>query len=248
MKKHVVLISMALCAALLLAGCISIDFGFTPENAIRGNGDRVTRENALDGELKGVRTNSVIDVVLDPELKDTFILEGDSNILDVVSADQVGGVLELGFKGHTNIMSPVNVKVYVPFMDSGILEASSVGSITMKSGVLKGDSFRLAASSVGRIDLNIQTEELIANASSTGSITLTGRADKADITLSSVGSFEGYGLWIVDARVTVSSTGSAHLMVSGTLDANVSSVGSVIYGGAPEVNVTGDGLGTVKPR
>ncbi len=246
MRKHVVLISLILCVSLCLAGCISIGFG---GESVRGNGDRVTREKALGGELKGVRTSSLINVILDPELEGKFILEGDSNILDLVKAEQFGGVLELGFKDGVSILSPVDVKAYVPFMDGGTLEASSVGSITMKGGTLKGDSFRLTSSSVGSIELDIETEELIADASSTGSITLTGNADTARITLSSVGSFNGYGFAIGDARVTVSSMGSAYVTVSGVLDANVSSVGSIVYDGDPDkVNASSDSLGAVKPR
>jgi hypothetical protein len=83
---------MSAMLAAVSAGCISIDLG---GESISGNGDRVTREKALDGELKGVRTSSLINVILDPELDGRFILEGDSNILDIVKVEQSGGMLEL---------------------------------------------------------------------------------------------------------------------------------------------------------
>jgi hypothetical protein len=247
MKKRIVIFVLCMITILsaCLAGCININIG----NTVRGNGDKVTREKTFESELKGVSTSSMIDVILDPELEGKCILEGDSNLLDLVKAEQYGGVLELGFQNNINILPPVNVTVYVPFMDGGTIEASSVGSVSMKSGTLTGDSFRISVSSAGSIDLDIETKELRANGSSTGSITLTGSADRADITLSSVGSFNGYGLAVGDARVNVSSVGSAYVNVSGRLDATVSSVGSVVYDGDPEeVRTSGDSLGAVKPR
>lgn len=245
MKKHVILLSLILCVTLLFAGCIYIDLGSNP---MKGNGDKETRDIVLEGELKGIVTTSTIDVVLDPELDGKFILEGDSYILELVTVHQGGGTLELGFDPGTNLLPPTDVTAYVPYINGGRLETSSMGSITMKGGTLKGDRFELIVSSMGGINLNIETKELRADSSSMGTITLTGTADTADITLSSMGGFEGYGLAVSDARVAVSSMGSAHVNVSGTLDANVSSIGSVVYDGDPEVHASGSGHGGVKPR
>lgn len=248
MKKFI-RFSLVLCLTIVsitFSGCY-----LSGNNVVKGNSERVTREITLESELKGVRTMSVIDVILDPSLEGEIILEGDSNILDIVTAEQKsGGILELGFERNTSIMSVVNVKVYVPYINGGLLEVMSVGSITQKDDqVLAGDSFDLRISSTGNIELAIETKELTVNDASTGTIRLTGSADAADITLSSTGSFEGYDFKLGDAVITVSSTGSAYVNVSGDLEAMVSGTGSVIFDGDPKsIDARGGGLGTVRSR
>lgn len=249
-KEFRILLVLCLIAALVLslAGCVYFSPG---TRTITGSGKNTTKETDLKQELKGVSTSSVINVILDPELEGKFRLEGDSNILDYIVAEQGSdGILRLGFQPGISILSAAYINAYVPRINGGLFETSSVGSITMKgSEALSGDRFDIVISSTGSITLAINTKELRVNDSSTGTVTLTGSAQKADITLSSTGSFEGYGLAAGDTTVVISSTGSAYVNVSGQLDATVSSVGSVIYEGSPKkVNTHGGGMGSVMAK
>lgn len=245
-NRYLLVLLILLFAAMPLTGCININIG---SDIVNGSGKIITKDIALEHTLTGVKTMSAIDVVFDPSMKDNIKLEGDDNILEYVQVRQNGnGVLEIDFKENTGIYTLKNVIVYVPYIDGGLIESSSVGNISLKGEALTGDTFDLQVSSTGSINLAIEANKLTVNDSSTGTIKLTGSADTAEITLSSTGSFEGYEFKLNDAVVTVSSTGSAHVNVSGELNASASGPGDVVYAGNPKVSASGGGPGAVKPR
>ena len=114
---------------------------------------------------------------------------------------------------------------------------------------LTGDTLELRISSTGSINLSATVKNLKATDSSTGRIILSGSADQADIDLSSTGGFDGYSFLIGDATVSVSSTGSAYVNVSGDLVGTISSIGNIVYDGNPaSVTSKGGGMGSMKKR
>ena len=230
------------------AGCLSFSPG---ADVIVGNGQVIQQERQLNVPVTGAGTQSPIDLILDPELDGKVILDGESNILDLVEVSQNNsGFVEIRFKKGVMISSFKTVKAYIPMPDGGLLETSSTGSISAKNNAsLTGDSLELKVSSTGSITLNATVGELTASSSSTGRISLTGEADTAMISLSSTGDFNGFDFKIVDATVSVSSTGSARVNVSGNLKGSISSVGNIIYDGTPaSINVTTSSIGQVKKR
>ena len=84
-----------------LIGCIN----YTPgAKIVVGNRDIVTKDQTLEQPLTGARTMSPIDLIIDPDLQDLVVLEGESNILELVDVRQNGkGVLEVSFKPNIGI-------------------------------------------------------------------------------------------------------------------------------------------------
>lgn len=248
--KFVLTIGAVILLIAATAGCLSFSPG---ADVIVGNGQVIQQERQLNEAVTGAGTQSPIDLILDPELDGKVILDGESNILDLVEVSQnSGGFVEIKFKKGVMISSLKTVKAYIPVPagSNTLLETSSTGSISAKnSASLTGDSLVLKVSSTGSITLNATFAELNASSSSTGRISLTGEADKATISLSSTGDFNGFDFKIVDATVSVSSTGSARVNVSGNLKGSISSVGNIIYDGTPaSINVTTSSIGQVKKR
>lgn len=239
---------LVLILAMSMVGCIN----YTPgAKIIVGNRDNVTEERTLEQPLTGARTMSPIDLVLDPDLQGKVILEGESNILELVEIRQDGkGVLEVSFKPNIGITPTKTVVVSIPVIAGGLLETSSTGSIMARNNaVVTGDSLELRVSSTGSINVTANVKTLKATDSSTGRIVLAGSAEEADIELSSTGGFDGYEFKVVDATVSVSSTGSAYVSVSGDLVGEISSVGNIVYDGNPaSVTSKGGGMGSLKKR
>ena len=231
-----------------LIGCIN----YTPgAKIVVGNRDIVTKDQTLEQPLTGARTMSPIDLIIDPDLQDQVVLEGESNILELVDVRQNGkGVLEVSFKPNIGITPTRTVQVYIPMFEGGLLETTSTGSIMAKDNVtLTGDTLELRISSTGSINLSATVKNLKATDTSTGRIILSGSADQADIDLSSTGGFDGYSFLIGDATVSVSSTGSAYVNVSGDLVGTISSIGNIVYDGNPaSVTSKGGGMGSMKKR
>lgn len=245
---RIISVISGLVLAMSMIGCIN----YTPgAKIIVGNRDNVTEERALEQPLTGARTMSPIDLVLDPELHGKVILEGESNILEQVDIRQNGqGVLEVSFKPNIGITPTKTVVVTIPVMDGGLLETSSTGSIIARdNAVVTGDRLELRVSSTGSINITANVKTLKATDTSTGRIVLAGSAEQADIDLSSTGGFDGYSFKVVDATVSVSSTGSAYVTVSGDLVGTISSVGNIFYDGDPaSVTSKGGGMGSLKKR
>ncbi len=220
-----------------LAGCmIRFDSGMR----IEGNGQVETREISLPEALSAVKTLTSIDVLLDPDLTDKAILEGESNILDLTEVKVSAGVLTVNFKPAYSLSISRPVTLRVPELSGGLLETSSSGSIRMLgSDALKGESFELVTSSSGSIAVAVETDKLRAVSSSSGSITVTGSAETANIELMSSGSFNGFDCAAQNVSARLSSSGDAKVRVSGELSGNISSSGNVVYTGNPSrVNVT----------
>lgn len=251
MKTHLsimMIIILTVFAMIAATAC----FSFAPgANMIFGNGKVIQEERPLNAAVKGAGTQSPIDLILDPDLTDKVKLEGESNILEQVEVSQTAdGVLQVRFKPNVNISSIRTVKVYIPVPAGGLLQTSSTGSISARNNVsLEVDQLELTVSSTGSITINANVKELIAVSSSTGRITVTGQAENATISLSSTGDFNGFDCKIVDATVSLSSTGTARVNVSGQLKGSISSVGNIIYDGEPaSINVSTSSVGKVRKR
>lgn len=239
-------LSMVLIMSLI--GCIN----YTPgAQIVVGNRDIVTKDQTLEQPLTGARTMSPIDLIFDPDLQGKVVLEGESNILDLVDVRQDGkGVLEVSFKPNIGITTTRTVQVFIPVFEGGLLETTSTGSIMARENViLTGDTLELRISSTGSINLSVTVKNLKATGTSTGRFILSGSADQAEINLSSTGDFDGYSFQLVDAKVSVSSTGSAYVNVSGDLVGTISSIGNIVYDGNPaSVTSKGGGMGSMKKR
>jgi hypothetical protein len=250
MKKTLVTFTMLVIVAALcigLAGCFSINLG---QGSVMGNGQMTTKEISLSNAPSGAKTMTSIDIVLDPSLEGKAVLEGESNILDVVTVQNVGGVLEVNYKPNMAIISTRPVKLRMPVISGGLLETNSSGSISMLgTDALKGDTFELRTNSSGNITLAIEAKQLKAVTTSSGNIKVTGSAQKGDIELSSSGTFSGFDCKMATANVRLSSSGNAEVSVSEELTGNTSSSGSVIYDGDPgKVNVSTSSSGKAVKR
>ena len=251
MKNRIAKVIVCCLSAMLLfaaAGCFPM---WIARNGIVGNGVRDTREVTLEKTLSGIRSMSVIDIEFDPTLTDKIVLEGDENILPLVTAEQgTDGVVTLSFEEQHNISLLSNVVARVPYIDGGLIETSSTGSVRMADSTpLKGERFTLRINSTGGMNLILEADELQISSMSTGSFRLSGSTKRAEIELGSTGSFEGFDLIADDVKVSVMSTGSAQVYATNSLNATIMSTGSVIYDGDPaQVSVEDSSIGKLRPR
>jgi Putative auto-transporter adhesin, head GIN domain len=78
-----------------------------------------------------------------------------------------------------------------------------------------------------------------------GTITASGRVTKVAVDLSGTGSYKGRDLASQDADVSIGGAGEAVVNASGTLNADITGIGSVSYVGSPSVTRTGSGIGEI---
>jgi hypothetical protein len=102
---------------------------------------------------------------------------------------------------------------------------------------------------VGSVEVTgIQGRKLSVSLDGVGSMTISGRVDVLDLSLSGVGSFQGQELKTNQAKVRNKGVGNAVVNVSERLEASVLGVGSIEYIGSPQVQESVKGMGSVKKR
>ena len=96
---------------------------------------------------------------------------------------------------------------------------------------------------------NIKTDQLEIAMSGAGSLTASGEAKAADITLAGAGSVDAKDLHAVNAKVKSTGVGSIDVYATGQLDATASGIGEINYYGSPKVvNRNGTGIGGINQK
>ena len=187
-----------------------------------GSGHIVTVSRTVTGfssiDLTGAATITV--AVGEPT---AVRISGDDNIVELIRTDVRDGVLVISSKHGYKSDHMLAVHIATPALDGVTLK----GSGTVTASGIRATAFALALSGTGTLDLAGTVGTLETNVSGVGSAVLQHLVAR-------------------DAHVTLSGTGSVHVYVTGTLDATVNGVGSIVYGGHPaRVESHVSGVGTI---
>lgn len=151
--------------------------------------------------------------------------------------------LEISFvRDNINIEArDVDITVYAPTLRK--LENSGVASVEVDR--LKGDHLVVESSGVGSVYFNgLQVVDIEAECSGVGGMELSGQAERANLECSGVGSISAEQLKAKSVKTEVSGVGGISCFASETIDAEVSGVGSLKYGGNPhQKNLRRTGVG-----
>ncbi len=205
-----------------------------------------------EGESKAVREVRGFDSVSFNTSGQLVITQGDQEALEIVAGARElpniltevrGATLFIGRKGAGPAFSFRSPVFRLTMTTIAGLQTHSSGRITADG--LRARSLRVEISSSGGISIDeLAVDALQVLISSSGSVRVAGRVERQDVQLSSSGSYLAGNLASRTARVRVSSSGSATLRVSDSLEADVTSSGSVRYYGNPpraQGNVTSSG-------
>lgn len=170
---------------------------------------------------------------------------GDLGLLPAVNAQVRGGILEIwldpGAAGHPG--RPTEFTLTTPILESA--ELADHGVIDCSG--LDGERLSLRLTDTGQLDFeNLRASELdVTTAAGTGSVRVSGDIAKQTIELGGLADYQAPNLQSLQARVTISSGGSATVRVRDRLSVTITGSGSVYYLGDPEVESTITGSGRV---
>jgi Putative auto-transporter adhesin, head GIN domain len=196
------------------------------------------------GKFTGVKAAEAIDVYLKKGDKESVRVETTGAKLSDVLTEVSGSYLKIHMRdgGYRN----GNVKVYVTYVSIDKVSASSASSV-FSDGTIRSASFNLSVSSAASIELSIEAETVVADASSAGDAVLEGKVKNLELEASSAGEIDAYGLESEDVIAGASSGAEIKVNVTKTLDAHASSGGSIRYRGAPSrTNTDSSSGGSVK--
>ncbi len=184
-------------------------------------------------EYDKISVSSSYTVVLVKGKEGEITATGNQEDLSNLVVETKGVVLKIrpekqNWKGNKN-----KVTITIPFESVDGVTLSGSGSIT-SSETLKADTFNVAVSGSGRINLKIDAKTMEAALSGSGRIELAGKTAKSETNISGSGKILAYALQSAVADANVSGSGSCEVNCTEAITARISGSGRISYKGNPE--------------
>jgi len=242
MKKILLLILCMMISAVLLTGCVSINFSPGSLNGVRGKGDPVAYTYNV-GDFTEIRVELFCDIEYYSAPSDVVTFEIQPNLHEYISVKESGGVLTV--RSTKNIIwsgkAPV-LTVSVPVLNK--LNLSGAGTFTAHDTIV-ADSLSIRMDGAGQSFADLDVDMLFVRLGGAGRFELSGRADTADFDLDGAGTVDSLPLLTRNSTVSLSGVGTVRLSCSENLRVNASGMGRVEYRGSPSVDMHTDGLVSV---
>lgn len=212
-----------------------------------GSGNIVQETRIVTGAT-GVELNGVANLTIEQGMPEELILETDDNLMAHILTDVQGETLEIRKDPNVNLQPSqsqgTGIEAQLTLSSIDNITLSGVGGITVSD--LTTTELELNLSGVGDIEISdLDTQIIDVLISGVGDISIAGQADDQIIALSSVGDYNAEDFNSETADIEIAGIGSATVRVSTTLNAHITSSGSVYYHGSPTVVRTGTGTGSV---
>lgn len=208
---------LLLLLALPVAGC-------KHHSGVKGNGNRQVQKRDV-AQFTSISTEGAFTIEVAAQQDVSLEIEGDENILPLITTDVSGNQLKLGSTQGYSTSEPIVVKISVPNLEA--LSVDGAGKLNIKG--LKNDKFSIQANGAAQINVSGVTKELKID---------TNGATKIDT--HSLTASRG----VVDSK----GVSSIEVDVKDQLDITISGPSTVTYGGNPTVNKTVNGPGRVVRR
>lgn len=211
--------ALLLLVSLLLTGC---HHGLLSE--IRGSGKRERQKREV-AQFTSISTEGAFTIEVTCQKDPSLEVEGDDNVLDLVTSDVRNSVLRLSTKGRYSTSEPVKFKISVPNLES--LSVEGAGKIEIKG--MNNEKFKI-------------------DTDGAPTITVSGNTKLVDIHTNGAGKVDTNNLHAARAVVKTNGVTKVELDVEEQLDVNVNGPSSVTYKGDPVVNKHVNGPGKVEKR
>jgi hypothetical protein len=212
----------------------------------RGSGNVITENRDVKG-FTTVRVGYPGSVVIRQGNSESLTIEAEDNVVAALRSEVVNGVLQIDNRRRDRVYltptKPVKITITAKALKEVVFEAA--GDLTVQA--VQGTDFRVELSGAGNVNLdNLKVQSLNAILSGAGSLHASGTADRLNVNLNGLGSFDGAALRSQTADIELDGLGSADVWVDKSLTADINGLGSVNYYGNAQVRKTVNGLGTVQ--
>jgi hypothetical protein len=216
MKK---LLSLSVLTLLFTAAC---HHGMGSE--VKGSGNRQTQTRQV-APFTSISSEGAftIEVVCQKDL--SLEVEGDDNVLPLVSSEVSGGVLRLSNTRSYSVNEPIKFRITVPNLEG------------------------LTVNGAGKFEISeMNNEKFEIDANGTPAINVSGSTKVVDIDTNGAAKIDTHNLRAARAVVDSKGVSKVDLGVSDQIDVTVSGPSHVTYRGDPVVNKTIHGPGRIEKR
>lgn len=166
-------------------------------------------------------------VIIDRTGIESLSIEAEDNILPVLTSEVIDGVLNLGQKPGTGIVTYRPIIYRVSAKDLIGIEGTGSGTADVKG---------------------VDTATFTSTTSGSIQVTVAGKATDHKISISGSGQYNAESLAARYVQIEVSGSAGAVVNAAESLNATISGSGSVIYTGSPAVSQTIRGSGTIQKK
>ena len=193
-------------------------------HGVTGSGVRKVEKRELSS-FTSISTDGAFEIDVVCQQSQTLEIEGDDNLLPMVSTEVSNGVLRINNVGSYSTRTPMKIKISVPNIEG--ISANGAGTIEVSR--LKNDKFDIDSNGAPTIRVSGETKELEIDANGAGKV-------------------DAHKLRASRAEVDSKGVAKVEVFASDVLNVTISGPSQVIYDGDPEVNQTVNGPGSVKQR
>jgi hypothetical protein len=226
-------------------GCSLVSVG--PINTVIGSGKVVQETRSVSG-FNQIEMAISGDTYIQQGDNESLTIEGEDNILPLVTTNVQGGRLVIGSKPGTSFSTRRTLVFHITVKDLRRLEISGSGKFIV--GQVQSNDMSLQISGSGKIGFDqLTAQSLTANINGSGTIQVSGgNVARQSIEIPGSGNFNADQLQSQAASVHLDGSGNASLWVTDQLDVQVNGSGNVDYYGSPQVSSEINGSGSVKSR
>lgn len=212
---------------------------------IEGSGNVITKTVTTQAyDIINVR--GAMEVYLEKGKEGTIQVTAEDNVQEHILVESDGTTLTISMKNNTSLRNTQKIKIKVPFEDLSELSMIGSGEIEGKD-LIKSDLLKLRLKGSGEIELNVETNSIVAELNGSGEIELSGTAKNVNANSTGSGEFKGKKLITDQAEIYISGSGSSYIFVNNSLTGKIRGSGEVYFGGNPSTNdVKVFGSGKVK--
>jgi hypothetical protein len=228
-------IVMLLSAALMVTSCI---------DCIEGNNQVVTR-SIKAGEFTGIKLSCDARVILvaDSAASDSLVLQGESNILDLIEVEESGNALRIDSKKCYS--SNKQVVITIPVKSLAALKVNGSGGFESE-GTIRCNDLELQINGSGSIELALEAAEINSQINGSGDVNLKGSAQNHKVEINGSGNVNAFEMPAGKTYITVNGSGDCRVFTTTLLDVEIRGSGNVFYKGSPDINSSVKGSGSVR--
>ena len=203
----------------------SVISGSSSSGGIRGTGNLITEQRKL-GVFNKLSINIVADVSITSGKRYHLSIEGDDNIVKIISSDINNQQLTISSRKSYSAQQPLKINIKVPFLK----EIKQSGTGTMFFDNISKNSLGIIMSGSGIVTGKGQVGALNAHISGSGTLNLQQLAAHK-------------------VTIKIAGVGDVNVQALDKLDVAIQGIGNIFYSGNPKiVNKSITGMGRVLPR
>lgn len=236
-----------ICAAGVMASCANSYKESGSDSVFFNDNNGPITEKTYEGNIDEIKVATSIKAEVLKADTEKVVVSAPEEIMKYIKVDLSGGTLYIRVSGNIGrTTSTRNVKAVIYVKDFNVLRASSSASVKVKDAFqlnklmvdvsssasvqtedLQARDFKIEATSSADFSGRVASENLLAEANSSGSISLSGKAVRGALEASSSGSIDAEGLTVENANLKANSSGTLRVGVAKSVTAEASSSGGI---------------------